>query len=144
MIDLLAADPIVAQATPAGAGAVGIIRVSGAGASAIVGSLLGPADRGLWEAQPTRILQLYTLHDPATGAALDEALVVRFVAPHSFTGEEVVEIQGHGSPVVMDAVVQACVKAGARLAERGEFSYRAFRNGKLDLSEAEGLQALAS
>ncbi|MEO7994149.1 MAG: tRNA uridine-5-carboxymethylaminomethyl(34) synthesis GTPase MnmE, partial [bacterium] len=110
----------------------------------IAGSLLRDVDHVRWESQAPRSLELYTLHDPASGDLLDEALMVPFIAPHSFTGEEVVEIQGHGAQVVLDSIIQSCLKAGARLAERGEFSFRAFRNGKMDLTEAEGLLTLAT
>ena len=144
MLNFLATDVIVAQATPSGLGAVGIVRLSGPGARSIATALLGEQDQLRWLRQRARTLALYLLCDPESAEPLDEGLLVAFDSPASFTGEDVVEFQGHGAPVVMDSVVQACLKAGARLAERGEFSYRAFRSGKMDLSEAEGLLTLAS
>ena len=74
----------------------------------------------------------------ADATPLDEGLLLYFPAPHSFTGEDVIELQGHGGPVVMQMLLARCLELGARLAEPGEFSRRAFLNGKLDLAQAEG------
>jgi tRNA modification GTPase len=125
-------DTIAAVATPPGMGGVGVIRVSGPKALAI----------GLELSRKKNILPrtaiLSTFYD-ASGAALDQGLLLYFPAPNSFTGEEVLEIQGHGGPVVQDILLSACVNLGARLSEAGEFSKRAFLNEKLDLSQAEAV-----
>lgn len=127
-----AGDTIVAVATAAGRGGVGILRLSGAMAFAVAGALTGaplPAPRQA---------ALRTFHD-ADGAALDQGLLLCFRAPASFTGEDVVELQGHGSAAALDALLRAACVHGARVARPGEFSERAFVNGKLDLAQAEAI-----
>ncbi len=125
---------IVAPATPGGTGAISIVRLSGPDAFRIAGRLTGlsPSD-----ASP-RILTLCSVRD-APGEILDTGLAVFFPGPHSFTGEDVVEIHLHGNPVVVETVVRAACAAGAVPAEPGEFSRRAFHRGKMDLTQAEGL-----
>jgi len=132
--DEVARDTIAAIATPAGRGGIGIVRISGARVPRIAEALLGV----LPEARRAR---LATFRD-ARGERLDEGIVLYFPAPHSYTGESVLELQGHGGPVVMHSVLAACLDAGARLAEPGEFTRRAFLEGKLDLAQAEAVADL--
>lgn len=130
-------DTIAAIATAPGRGGIGIVRLSGSRAFAIASVLSGiPAER----LQP-RYVQYATFRG-SDGEAIDEGLVLPFVAPASFTGEDVVELQGHGGPVVMDLLLQACLAQGARIARPGEFSERAFLNDKLDLAQAEAVADL--
>ena len=127
----LAAPPIAAIATPPGRGGVGIVRVSGANLDALIE---GIAHKRLAPRVATRA----TFHDGG-GAAIDEGLAVYFPAPHSYTGEHVVEWHGHGGVAVMRLLLARCVELGARLAPPGEFTKRAFLNGKLDLAQAESV-----
>jgi tRNA modification GTPase len=129
-----APDTIAAIATPMGRGAIGIVRVSGPAAPAI-------AERVLGRVPLPRVATLAAARD-ARGETLDEGLALYFPAPHSYTGEPVVEFQGHGGSVVLQSVLAACLDAGARLAEPGEFTRRAFLNGRLDLAQAEGVADL--
>ena len=129
-----ARDTIAAIATPAGRGGIGIVRVSGPRAPEIARRLTGTLP------QPRRV-QLSAFRD-AHGETIDEGLVIYFAPPHSYTGEPVVELQGHGGPVVMHALLAACVDAGARLAEPGEYTRRAFLEGRLDLTQAEAVADL--
>ena len=123
-------DPIVAIATPPGRGGIGIVRISGAAALGIAQAVL---DSG-----PTLEPRRATL----TRAASDEVVATYFPSPHSYTGQDVVELSAHGSPVVLTGLVQAALRAGARLAEPGEFTLRAFLNGKRDLIQAEAVADL--
>jgi len=125
---------ICAVATPPGAGGIGIVRLSGDRIEPIAQALIG----GL---PPPRRARLVRVRD-ASQAILDEGLALHFPAPASFTGEHVLELQLHGSPVVLAAVIEAAVVAGARRAEPGEFSQRAFLNDKLDLAQAEAIADL--
>ena len=127
-------DTIAAIATPPGRGAIGIVRVSGARAPDIARRLLGRVP------QP-RVATLVAARD-ARGELLDEGLALYFPAPHSYTGEPGFEFHGHGGPTVLQSVLSACLDGGARLAEPGEFTRRAFLNGKLDLAQAEGVADL--
>ncbi|TBH21512.1 tRNA uridine-5-carboxymethylaminomethyl(34) synthesis GTPase MnmE [Thermus thermamylovorans] len=132
-------DPICAIATPPGKGAIGVVRLSGEGA-------LEVASR-VWRGKDPRRLPggrftLGEVVDPETGEALDQALLLVFRAPRSYTGEDACEFQTHGSPAVLRRVLEALVKAGARLARPGEFTLRAYLNGKLDLAQAEAVLAL--
>jgi len=130
-------DTIVAVATPSGRGAVGIVRLSGGEAEVI-------ATRHLrWHTTPPppRELRRARFVD-AAGEMVDELLAVRFPAPASYTGEAVVELHGHGNPVLLERIVAELVRAGARLARPGELTERAFLNGKLDLTQAEAVGAL--
>ncbi len=126
-----ATDTIAAIATAPGRGGIGVIRVSGAGLPAFAAALAGkqPAPR------------VATLADfrAADGSLIDSGLLLYFPAPHSFTGEDVLELQGHGGPVVLQMLLARCLDLGARLAEPGEFTRRAFLNGKLDLAQAEAV-----
>lgn len=130
-------DTIVALATPPGVGAIGVIRLSGAEAITIVNQLF-PAKNLLQ--QPSHTLHVGFIKE--NDAILDEVVVSLYKNPKSYTGEDVVEISCHGSPYVQEQVLQACVRAGARLAKPGEFTQRAFLNGKLDLTQAEAVADL--
>ncbi len=127
-------DTIVAIATPPGRGGVGVVRLSGPRAAAIAQVLLGGLPR-------PRLASHRSFRD-GCGEPLDDGLALWFPAPHSFTGEDVLELQGHGGPVVLDRLLRACLQLGARLARPGEFSERAFLNGKLDLAQAEAVADL--
>jgi tRNA modification GTPase len=127
-------DTIAAIATPPGFGGVGIIRLSGPAVPTLAVDLLG----GL----PAPRRAIHTRFRDVEGAALDEGLALYFPAPHSFTGEHVLELQGHGGPAVMQALLARCIELGARLANPGEFTYRAYLNGKLDLAQAESVADL--
>jgi tRNA modification GTPase len=126
-------DTIAAVATPAGEGGIGIVRVSGPDALAIVRRMFAPARLGAW--QPYRMRYGHVLD--ADGARVDEALAVYMRAPHSFTAEDVVEISCHGGPLVVSRVLALALQHGARPAEPGEFTMRAFANGRIDLAQAE-------
>lgn len=128
------AETIVAIATPPGRGGVGIVRVSGMQALAIAGSILGTCP-------PPREAKFLPFKDH-DGSAIDYGIAIYFKAPHSYTGEDVLELQGHGGPVVMDLLLQRTLALGARLARPGEFSERAFLNDKLDLAQAEAIADL--
>ena len=128
------ADTIAAIATPPGAGGVGVLRVSGSNARAITQALIGKSLR-------PRIFHFSTFCD-ADGAALDRGLAVTFAAPRSFTGEDVLELHAHGSPIVLNLLLRRVCALGARPARPGEFSERAFLNGKLDLVQAEAVADL--
>lgn len=127
-------DTVVAIATAAGAGGVGIVRLS------------GPRARPIAEAVAGRPLAprigTYARFVDADGGTIDDGIALHFRAPASFTGEDVVELQGHGSPVVLRQLVARCIALGARQAAAGEFSQRAFLNGKLDLAQAEAIADL--
>ncbi len=127
-------DTIVAAATPAGVGGIGIVRISGPDVPQIAGKMLG----GL---PPPRVASLREFHD-AAGEPIDTGLALYFPEPGSFTGEPVLELHGHGGPVVMALLVDAAVSLGSRQAEPGEFSKRAFLNDKLDLAQAEAIADL--
>lgn len=133
----LDADTIAAVATAPGRGGIGVVRLSGQNAFAVAATISGiPAER----LQP-RFAQYATFRD-GSGESIDEGLVLPFRGPASFTGEDVVELQGHGGPVVMDLLLARCLQLGARLARPGEFSERAFLNDKLDLAQAEAIADL--
>jgi tRNA modification GTPase len=127
-------DTIAAIATAPGRGGIGVVRVSG--------SALLPFARALCGREPAPRVATFARFRDADGGAIDEGLVLYFPAPGSFTGEDVIELQGHGGPVVMQMLLARCVELGARLAEPGEFTKRAFLNGKLDLAQAEGVADL--
>lgn len=134
-------DIIAAVSTGLTAGGIGIVRVSGAGAAALCAPLVRIRGLDLTEAQPNH---LYYGKIAENGAVLDEALIAVLKAPHSYTAEDTVELQCHGGPLVLQRVLEAVLRAGARLAEPGEFTKRAFLNGRLDLSEAEAVMDLIS
>ena len=127
-------DTIAAIATAPGRGGVGVIRISGSNLLPFAFALTGKTPKPRYA----------TLADfkAADGTAIDSGLLLYFPDPHSFTGEDVLELQGHGGPVVMQMLLARCLDLGARLAEPGEFSRRAFLNGKLDLAQAEAVADL--
>lgn len=127
-------ETIAAVATAQGRGGVGIVRVSGPQASHIAQAVAGR------QLKP-RYAHYGPFHD-ASGATLDEGLALYFPGPNSFTGEDVLELQGHGGPVVLDLLLRRCLELGARQARPGEFSERAFLNDKLDLAQAEAIADL--
>ncbi|MBS0511054.1 MAG: tRNA uridine-5-carboxymethylaminomethyl(34) synthesis GTPase MnmE [Proteobacteria bacterium] len=127
-------DTIAAIATAPGRGGIGVVRVSGSGLRDFARALTGREPEA-------RVARFARFLDEA-GEAIDEGLCLFFPGPASFTGEDVVELQGHGGPVVMQLLLQRCLQLGARLAEPGEFTRRAFLNGKLDLAQAEGVADL--
>lgn len=130
----MASETIAALATPRGFGGVGVLRVSGPLACPIAEAVLGRVPR-----------PRYATFGPfrsADGSAIDEGIALLFPAPRSFTGEDVLELQGHGGPMVMDLLLRRCLELGARTARPGEFSERAFLNGKLDLAQAEAVADL--
>src|SRR4051812_1286279 len=143
-------DTIVAIATPPGRGGIGVVRLSGPDAHAIARRLIAH-DADL-QARHATLVRLRPVereasvgaarsaagHD-ARGSVIDHALVTFFPEPHSYTGEDVVEVSAHGSPVVLRAIVESAIGAGARLAEPGEFTLRAFLNGRIDLMQAEAV-----
>lgn len=127
-------DTIAAIASAAGAAGVGVVRISGPAAPTIAQTLLGRP------AQP-RHAHFAAFRD-AGGGLIDRGLLLHFPAPYSYTGEHVLELQGHGSPVLLDALLRRVCELGARLARPGEFTERAFLNGKLDLAQAEAVADL--
>jgi tRNA modification GTPase len=138
-------DTIAAVATPPGRGGIGIVRLSGPQAWQIASRLVRlrrPLEAG--RAILAEVLEPTGSQAPADsqGAAIDEAVVTAFVAPHSYTGEDVVEIAAHGSPVVLETLLRGALSEGARLAGPGEFTQRAFLNGRIDLTQAEAVQDL--
>jgi len=132
------ADTIVALCTPPGRSAIGVIRLSGSDSLKILRELIASPS---FSPQPN-LLALRNLFDPSSGEVLDRALVCFFEAPHSFTGEDVVELHCHGSPVLLQSIVDIILKLDARLADPGEFSLRAVSNGRLQLTEAEAIRDL--
>jgi tRNA modification GTPase len=128
-------DTIVAIATPPGRGGIGVVRLSGPDAAAIACALTG---RGRFEPRHATLATVAS----SDGTAIDQAVVTHFPAPHSYTGDEVVELSAHGSPVVLDAIVRAAAGAGARLANPGEFTFRAYLRGRIDLVQAEAVAEL--
>lgn len=130
-------DTIVALATPPGIGAIGVIRLSGKESVRIANELFPSKDLSQ---QPSHTLHVGFLKDG--GQVLDEVVISLFRGPRSYTGEDVIEISCHGSPYLQEQVIAACVKHGARLARAGEFTMKAFLNGKLDLSQAEAVADL--
>lgn len=130
----MGADTIAAVATPPGVGGVGIVRLSGPGTPEIATEIIGRSP------QPRHAI--FARFRAADGDFIDEGIALFFPAPGSFTGEHVLELQGHGGPVVMDLLLRRCLELGARPARPGEFSERAFLNGKLDLAQAEAIADL--
>jgi tRNA modification GTPase len=127
-------DVIAAIGTAPGRGGIGIVRVSGKHLGQLASRLLG--------AVPAPRLAARAIFRGAAGEPIDDGIVLFFPAPASYTGEDVLELQGHGGPVVLQMILKRCLELGARLAEPGEFTRRAFLNDKLDLAQAEGVADL--
>ena len=130
-------DTIVALATPQGIGAIGVVRVSGKSAIEMVSSLFPSKNLSI---SPSHTIHVGILR--SEGVDVDQVVVSLFKAPSSYTGENVVEISSHGSPYILEKIITAITKSGARLAKPGEFTQRAFLNGKLDLTQAEAVADL--
>ncbi len=130
-------DTIVAIATPPGRGGIGVVRLAGPEAPTIAGPML----RLKHELAAGRAV-FGEVIEPATGERIDEAVITFFAKPHSYTADDVIEISAHGSPVVLRHIVELATRGGARLAEPGEFTMRAFLNGRIDLTQAEAVRDL--
>jgi tRNA modification GTPase len=133
-------DTIAAIATPPGHGGVAILRISGASAESTAQTIFLPTQP--WEQLHSHHLYLGRIVDPRTGSSLDQAMLALMRAPHSYTGENVAEIHCHGGSFLAQRILEAVLNQGARLALPGEFTKRAFLNGRLDLSQAEAVQDL--
>ena len=133
-VDMNASDTIVAIATAPGRGGIGVVRISGPDLSCYLSGMIGKS------LQPRYASHVHFLD--GDGQTLDDGIALYFPAPHSFTGEHVLELQGHGGPQVLQLILERCLQLGARLAQPGEFSRRAFLNGKLDLAQAEAIADL--
>jgi tRNA modification GTPase len=127
-------ETIAAIATPAGRGGMGIVRVSGANAGRIAREILGKVPKAREAA--------FARFRDEEGAPIDEGIALFFAAPNSYTGEDVLELQGHGGPMVMRELLRRCLALGARMAQPGEFTRRAFLNGRIDLAQAESVADL--
>jgi len=127
-------DTIAAIATAQGRGGVGVIRISGLGIEALANGILGKL--------PAARYATYCEFLDENGDALDQGIAIYFPSPHSYTGDDVLELQGHGGPAVLQLILQRCLDLGARIAQPGEFTRRAFLNDKLDLAQAESVADL--
>ncbi len=127
-------ETIAAIATPAGRGGIGVVRVAGARAQAVALGIVGEV--------PSPRHATLARFSASDGSAIDQGIALFFPAPHSYTGDDVLELQGHGGPMVMQLLLRRCVELGARLAEPGEFTRRAFLNDRIDLAQAEGVADL--
>ncbi len=132
-------DTIVAVATPPGRGGLGVVRLSGPAALAIVERLIGA---GPLEPRTARLATITRDADDGATEPIDQVLVTAFPAPRSYTGDDVVELSAHGSPVILEGILEAAVRGGARVAEPGEFTRRGFLNGRIDLVQAEAVADL--
>ena len=133
---------IAAQATAQGSGAIAIVRLSGPASLDIVRRIFRPASGRIDEFVPWKLRHGRVLD--AEGEPLDDVLCVFMPAPHTYTGEDCAEIQCHGGQAVVNQILSSCIAAGAEPARRGEFSYRAFLNGRMDLSQAEAVAEMIS
>ncbi|HET9577537.1 MAG TPA: tRNA uridine-5-carboxymethylaminomethyl(34) synthesis GTPase MnmE, partial [Usitatibacter sp.] len=127
-------ETIAAIATPPGRGGIGVVRISGPRAAAIAAAVVGRV--------PEPRAATFARFRAEGDAPIDEGIALYFPAPRSYTGEDVLELQGHGGPVVMRELLRRCVSLGARVAEPGEFTRRAFLNGRIDLAQAESVADL--
>src|SRR5437764_558707 len=135
-------DTIVAVATPAGCGGLGVVRLSGPDASHIAQQLVGrDAD---FEPRHATFARILDTDGPGAPRALDQVVLTHFTAPNSYTGDDTVEISAHGSPFVLQRIVELALGRGARLAEPGEFTLRAYLNGRMDLVQAESVADLVN
>lgn len=131
-------DTIIALATPLGRSGIGVIRLSGENSLSIVRKLVRNENLN----PKPRFATLQKIYDPETSEVVDEAVITYFQSPQSFTGEDVIEISGHGSPIILRQIIDLCLKLDARMAEAGEFSLRALANGRMNLSQAEAIRDL--
>ncbi len=131
-------DTIAAISTPPGRGGIGIVRISGPEARAISERILHFSREHQWTARAATLAQL----PDSEGRAMDHVMATFFAAPRSYTAEDVVEISCHGSPAVLRYALERACQAGARLAEPGEFTLRAYLNGRVDLPQAEAVRDL--
>src|SRR6185436_10714574 len=131
-------DTIAAISTPPGRGGIGIVRLSGPDSHRIATSLFR-TESTIDPVAPNRA-QFGRVIDPANNELVDEAILTCFKAPHSYTGEDVAEISCHGSPIILARVLQIAIEKGARVAEPGEFTFRAFFNKRIDLAQAQGVR----
>src|SRR5215213_7764171 len=129
---------IVALATPLGRSGIAVIRLSGDDALNIIKNLVGDENF----APKPRFASLKKIYDVTTKELIDEVIITYFKSPHSFTGEDVIEISCHGAPVIIRQIIDICLKLDARMAEAGEFSLRALSNGQMNLSQAEAIRDL--
>jgi tRNA modification GTPase len=136
------ADTIVAVATPPGRGGIGVVRLSGPDAARIAQTLVGRTTA--FEPRHATFARIVEPVEDAVTRAVDQVVVTWFVAPQSYTGDDVVEISGHGSPLLLRRIVELAMSAGARLAEPGEFTLRAHLNGRIDLVQAEAVGDLVN
>jgi tRNA modification GTPase len=140
--EAIAQETIVAISTPPGRGGIGVVRLSGPHATRIGSGLIRlRGEAAGMPPEPARA-RVAEVPDPETGETIDEAVVTYFAAPRSYTGEDLVEIAAHGSPVILDMLVRAALRGGARLARPGEFTERAFLSGRMDLTQAEAVRDL--
>lgn len=139
---MIQTDTIIALATPAGAGAIAVIRLSGADAITIASKQFESVSGKILKNQKSHTIHLGYIKDGEN--VLDQALVSIFKNPHSYTGENVIEISCHGSPYIQQQIIQLFLRNGCRTADAGEFTLRAFLNGKMDLSQAEAVADLIS
>jgi len=136
-------DTICAISTPPGKGAIAVIRCSGANALEIAGKIIRlPASKGMLSAQPANTVHFSTVCDGPQ--IIDQVVVSLFKSPHSYSGEDTIEISCHGSPYIQKRILELLVQSGARMATAGEFTMRAFLNGKLDLTQVEAVADLIS
>lgn len=133
-------DTIVALATPSGAGAIAVIRLSGPEAISIASNIFHSVSGKVLEQQPSHTVHLGNIKDE--DRVIDEVLATIFKNPHSYTGEDVVELSCHGSNYIQQEIIQLALRKGCRMAQAGEFTLRAFLNGKMDLSQAEAVADL--
>ncbi|MFZ1983262.1 MAG: tRNA uridine-5-carboxymethylaminomethyl(34) synthesis GTPase MnmE [Desulfatitalea sp.] len=146
---IMGQETIAAIATPAGRGGIGIVRISGSHALAAVTAIfrIGPAGAMMQKESAANALKPHHLHyghiiDPLNGQTVDEVLLAVMPGPHSYTREDVVEIQSHGGTIIVEKILRFILQRGVRLAEPGEFTRRAFLNGRIDLTQAEAVADL--
>jgi len=132
-------DTIVAVATPPGRGGIGVVRLAGSESKTVALAMLRLPEGRALEANRALFAELI---DDESGERIDEVVATYFAAPHSYTTDDIVEISCHGSPVVLHHVMERAIANGARMAEPGEFTQRAFLNGRLDLTQAEAVRDL--
>src|SRR5262249_45519634 len=135
---MISDDTIVAISTPPGRGGIGVVRISGPAALDIASSTFR-SESGAPLGTPNRA-QFGRVLDPTNTEPVDEAILTYFESPHSYTGEHVVEISCHGSPIILSRVLQLVIDRGARIADPGEFTFRAFLNKRIDLAQAQAVR----